>query len=142
MTPDAEADVDGGRFVPGFSRDAIEVGMLARDATVLAEFYGGVLGLPLHYSQVTDDLRVWYFWCGHSRLKMSEHSKPPEHPHPGGGPSDAIGITWITIPVRNVEEVVERCVAARRTVRVEQTALSPSTSFAVVEDPEGNWVEV
>src|SRR3954454_2008571 len=98
MMTEAEKLVHGGRFLPGFSRDAIEVGMQAHDASVLAEFYGGVLGLPLHYSEVTDDLRVWYFWCGHSRVKMSQHAKPPDRPHPAGGPPDAIGITWITIP--------------------------------------------
>lgn len=126
----------------GFSRAAIEVGMIAQDAARLAEFYGQVIGLPLHYSQENEVLRVWYFWCGHSRVKMSEHADPPPHPHPGGGPFASIGLSWFTLPVGDVAVVVDRCVRAGSSVRVPLTETIDGGRFAVVADPEGNWVEL
>jgi predicted enzyme related to lactoylglutathione lyase len=41
-----------------------------------------------------------------------------------------------------VEQVVQRCVAAGRAVPMPTCEFQPGVPVAIVEDPEGNWVEL
>ena len=43
--------------------------------------------------------------------------------------------------VANLQEVFDRCVEAGAKVAIPVTEFRPGTAIAIVEDPDGNWVE-
>jgi catechol 2,3-dioxygenase-like lactoylglutathione lyase family enzyme len=43
--------------------------------------------------------------------------------------------------VTNLDALVESCRAGGHRVRVEPTEVRPGVTIAIVEDPDGNWVE-
>ncbi len=51
------------------------------------------------------------------------------------------GYRYWTITVSNLAELVSACEEAGRTVVVPVTELRPGITIAIVEDPDGNWVE-
>ena len=60
---------------------------------------------------------------------------------PPGGPQDATGYRYWTMFVEDIQEVFNRCVAAGANVAIPVTQFSPEMTIAIVEDPDGNWVE-
>ena len=56
--------------------------------------------------------------------------------------AQATGYRYWTISVSNLSELVQQCEAAGVTVAVPITELRPGITIAIVEDPDGNWVEL
>jgi catechol 2,3-dioxygenase-like lactoylglutathione lyase family enzyme len=71
---------------------------------------------------------------------MVPEEEPAERAPAGGIPA-ATGYRYWTISVTNIEELVAACKAGGYRVRVEPTEVRPGVTIAMVEDPEGNWVE-
>ena len=67
--------------------------------------------------------------------------KAPPAAAAGGGIQGATGYRYWTISVANLAEIVERCQRAGVNVVVPITELRPGITIAIVEDPDGNWVE-
>ena len=59
----------------------------------------------------------------------------------GGGPMGGTGYRYWTISVSNLQALVDDCKAGGYRVRVEPTEVRPGVTIAMVEDPDGNWVE-
>ena len=80
--------------------------------------------------------------CGTSAIKIVAMKKPVECPRPRpAGIGGATGYRYWTMSVSNLAEIVAACEAAQVTVAVPITELMPGVSIAIVEDPDGNWVE-
>jgi catechol 2,3-dioxygenase-like lactoylglutathione lyase family enzyme len=78
--------------------------------------------------------------CGTSLIKLIHHPKELPAPEPGGM-SKALGYRYWTISVDNIQEVVDACSAAGHKVAVPVVEFRPGVTIAIVEDPDGNWVE-
>jgi glyoxylase I family protein len=79
--------------------------------------------------------------CGTSMFKLVVPAKPPPAVAPPGGIHGAPGYRYWTISVANIETLIAECGAAGHTIAVPITELRPGVTIAIVEDPDGNWVE-
>jgi catechol 2,3-dioxygenase-like lactoylglutathione lyase family enzyme len=51
------------------------------------------------------------------------------------------GYRYWTMTVSNLSEMVQACTEAGAKVAVKERELRPGVKIAIVEDPDGNWVE-
>lgn len=63
-------------------------------------------------------------------------------PHPPGGLIGATGYRYWTITVDNIEEAVKACEDAGYKITVPVTEFRPGVTISMIEDPDGNWVEL
>jgi catechol 2,3-dioxygenase-like lactoylglutathione lyase family enzyme len=79
--------------------------------------------------------------CGDSLIKLVVPAKAPPANAPPGGIPGATGYRYWTISVSNISDVVAACREAGRNVVVPEREIRPGIRIAIVEDPDGNWVE-
>ncbi|MEX1023180.1 MAG: VOC family protein, partial [Dehalococcoidia bacterium] len=80
--------------------------------------------------------------CGTSLIKVIEYQQAPEAANPTGGIPAASGYRYWTISVSNLDELAGACEAAGYTVAVPPREIRPGVRIAMIEDPDGNWVEL
>jgi glyoxylase I family protein len=76
-----------------------------------------------------------------STIKLARPAKVLEVSHPPSGFLGACGIRYLTLTVDYLDALVGRREDAGFTRAVTRTEVRPGVVIAVVEDPEGNWVE-
>ncbi len=79
--------------------------------------------------------------CGTSLIKVVSPEKPLEAKAARGGIQGAYGYRYWTISVSNLDEMSKSCADGGYRVVVEPREIRPGTRIAIVEDPDGNWVE-
>ena len=80
-------------------------------------------------------------WCGESLIKIVVPDREPPAMAAPGGIQGATGYRYWTISVDNLSELVAACEAGGYKVAVPETEIRPGVTIAMVEDPDGNWVE-
>ena len=123
------------------TKDSVDLGIVVRDPERSLAFYRDTLGFEyVEEVKLPGWGKMHRLLCGtsHVKLVVLDHEAPP--PPPGGIPGGT-GFRYCTISVSNLEEVVESCAAAGYAVAVAPTELRPGVRIAMVEDPDGNWVE-
>jgi len=124
------------------SKQALDLGIVVRDAPACLAFYRDVLGLehlatvPMPGGAVMERLAI-----GDSVLKLLTLAKTPEASNPPGGNRTATGIRYFTMLVEDLDDVVRRCQEAGAPIVLGPLELRPGISLVMVEDPDGNWVE-
>ncbi|MBW3667958.1 MAG: VOC family protein [Actinobacteria bacterium] len=122
------------------AKDSIDLGIVTNDAAPLLEFYCDTLGLEPLREVTMPGGTLHFLRCGASTVKIMQVSRPV--PAAADGRITATtGYRYWTISVADVAAAVERCTAAGRAVPMPPTELWPGTTAAIVEDPDGNWVE-
>lgn len=124
------------------SKRAIDLGIVTANGEAMVAFYRDTLG----FEQEPDTPfpgggTMHRLWCGDSLVKIVVPDRPPEATPARGGIAGATGYRYWTISVANVSALVEACRAGGHRVRVEPTEIRPGVTIAIVEDPDGNWVE-
>jgi glyoxylase I family protein len=123
---------------------AVDLGLSIRNSEATLGFYCGLLGLP-HVSDMpmpVVDVGVMHrVQAGDTTLKFVKLENVPLT-HVPGGPGTATGLRYLTIWVRNLHETVEVCRAAGHVIAVEPTVVRPGVTITMIEDPDGNWVEL
>jgi predicted enzyme related to lactoylglutathione lyase len=74
-------------------------------------------------------------------VKLDNHNKALPAAAAPGGIQGATGYRYWTISISNLEEASKACEDAGYKVVVSPREIRPGVSIAIVEDPEGNWVE-
>jgi glyoxylase I family protein len=74
-------------------------------------------------------------------IKLVNFERGHKAENPGGGIVGANGYRYWTISVSNLDEIAAKCEAAGYKIAVPVTTIRPGTAIAMVEDPDGNWVE-
>jgi predicted enzyme related to lactoylglutathione lyase len=121
----------------------VEVGVMVRDAAAMADFYGDVIGLEYVGDLDFPGGTMRRYAHGDAVVKLVSTGEPPALANPPGGPmGGASGLRYLSLLVDNVEETVKRCLDAGHTVPVPKLEFEPGVFIAMVEDPEGNWVEL
>jgi catechol 2,3-dioxygenase-like lactoylglutathione lyase family enzyme len=123
------------------TKDSIDLGIVTNDAPASIAFYRDVLGFKDLGEFPMPGGAMQRLQCGTSTIKIVSLKKPPAAAAPPGGIGAATGYRYWTISVSNLADLVAACEAAGRPIVVPITELRPGITIAIVEDPDGNWVE-
>ena len=125
------------------AKSAIDLGLVTQNAEAMLAFYRDILGLPFEATLTMPDGTVMHrLTCGQTTLKLLQHQKTPNSAAAPEGITGATGIRYFTISVTNLAEMLTHCAAAGVPIPVGQTEIRPGVQIAMLEDPEGNWVEL
>jgi catechol 2,3-dioxygenase-like lactoylglutathione lyase family enzyme len=123
------------------TKDSIDLGIVAKDGPALVAFYRDVLGFEDQGEMPMPGGSMHRLAAGTSVIKIVCPRNTPPAASPPGGIQGATGYRYWTITVSNLAEIVAACEAANHKVVVPITELRPGITIAIVEDPDGNWVE-
>lgn len=123
-------------------KDSVDLGLVSRDAAACVAFYRDVLGLVDLGEGPMPGGTMHRLQCGTSVLKVISLRREPSASAPPGGLRGATGYRYWTVTIDNLEDVVAAVEAAGQRVTVPMTELRPGVTIAMVEDPDGNWVEL
>ena len=124
--------------------DGIEIGIVTTRPDVLADFYGGFLGLEAKGELEFSGGKQLRFGFGPNTIKLVTNDEPPASgPVPGGGPAQA-GIRYLSLGAANLRQVADEAKAAGVEVMVPPTDFPafPGFGFCFLVDPDGNAVEL
>jgi glyoxylase I family protein len=125
------------------TKPAIDLGIITRDAQPMLAFYCDVLGLekegliPMPSGGDMHRLKA-----GSSIIKIVQLSRPPAADATPGGIPAATGMRYWTLHINNLQQVVDACSAAGCSIVVPPKTIRAGVTIAIVEDPDGNWVEL
>ncbi len=123
------------------TKDSIDIGIIVTDIEKSIAFYHDVLGFDQAGELAVPGGTMYRLMCGTSAIKLILPGHTPPAVAPPGGIQGATGYRYFTISVSNIEDLIAECIAAGHTVPVPVTILRPGIAIAIVEDPDGNWVE-
>ena len=127
------------------TKEGLDVGVVMRNPDAMLAFYRDALGLenfqtnpmPLGLGGTMYRMR-----CGNSVIKLVDLDTKPEASDATGGMLGATGIRYLTFFVTDMDEIIGRAVAAGHRVPIGRTVARPGVEIAMIEDPDGNWVEI
>lgn len=122
-------------------KDSIDLGIVVRDGAKALAFYRDTLGFEHIATTPMPGMTMERLMCGTSMIKVCIPDKDPAASAPAGGIQGATGYRYWTISVSNIEELAKSCADAGYKVVVPVREIRPNVRIAIVEDPEGNWVE-
>lgn len=125
------------------TKDSIDLGIVVRDADASLAFYRDTLGFAEDGTmRMPGGGTMYRLLCGTSTIKLVAPATPPAADAAPGGIPGAYGYRYWTISVSNLAEVTEACQAAGYRIAVPVTELRPGITISIIEDPDGNWVEL
>lgn len=124
------------------TKDSIDLGIVVRDAAASLHFYRDILGLEDQGETPMPGGTMHRLLCGTSLIKLVSLSRAPEASAPPGGIAGATGYRYWTISVSNLDEATARAEEAGRKVVISPREIRPGIRISMIEDPDGNWVEL
>ena len=126
------------------AQDGIELGIVTRDAGPMLEFYRDILGLEFEREvAMSNGVHQTRLKCGPNIIKLIVYAKhPPKVDAPPGGIVGATGYRYWTIAINNLDEAIATCKAAGCAIPVPAMTIHDGIRVAMVEDPDGNWVNL
>jgi catechol 2,3-dioxygenase-like lactoylglutathione lyase family enzyme len=125
------------------TKDSIDLGIVVSDGAKALAFYRDTLGFdhvgttPMPGGGGTMERLM----CGTSLIKVVVPEKALENRPARGGIQGAYGYRYWTISISNIDDVLAKCEAGGYRVVVPRRNIRPGVDIAIVEDPDGNWVE-
>ncbi len=124
------------------TKSGIDLGIVTSNPDAMVAFYRDTLGFREEPSTPFPAGGTMHrLWCGDSLIKIvAPDAAPAEKAAPAPIPR-ASGYRYFTISVSNIDAMVAGCDAAGYKVAVPVTEVRPGVTIAMIEDPDGNWVE-
>lgn len=123
-------------------KNGIEVGIVTEDPEALLKFYRDTLGFVFEMKwDVPGGNTMYRLKCGDCIIKIVQPKNPPPAKAPPGGIDAATGYRYWTIHISNMDSALEDVRNGGYTVVVPAMEIAPGVKIAIVEDPDGNWVE-
>ena len=124
-------------------KESIDIGIVVRDSDAALRFYRDTLG----FEHVADTPAgnggtMHRLLCGTTLVKLVSPAELPELANPPGGIGGASGIRYWTITIPDLEALTNKCREAGYHVAVEPREVRPGVRISMIEDPDGNWVEL
>jgi catechol 2,3-dioxygenase-like lactoylglutathione lyase family enzyme len=124
---------------------AVQIGIVPRDLATSIAFYRDVLGLPYTGTLPVMEGRVLHLFAAPGgEVKLLELAVASDHaelaPSPPSPFHAATGMRWLTLDVDDLDVVAGRCAGAAWQLPV--TEFRPGLRVAIVEDPDGNAIEL
>lgn len=123
---------------PGF-----DLGIVTNNGDEMLEFYRDVVGLAYEATMKLEAVgiaRMDRLRCSDSVLKLVTPMADVAE-GTGGGLEGCTGMRYFTIAVDDVAAAAADCEAAGAPVVWSPLEIRPGVTIAMVEDPDGNWVE-
>jgi len=125
------------------TKDSIDLGIITNDAEKSLAFYRDTLGLAEEGAMdMPGGGKMVRLSCGTTTLKIVVNAKEPKATSPAGGIGGATGFRYFTISVSNLEAATDECAAAGYKIAVPARDIRPGVKISIIEDPDGNWVEL
>ncbi len=125
------------------TKDSIDLGIVVKDAAKSLAFYRDLLGLvDKGQMAMPGGATMYRLLCGTSLIKLVAPSSAPPATAPPGGIAGATGYRYWTISVSNLDEVTEAAKVAGYKIAVSPREIRPGIKISMIEDPDGNWVEL
>jgi catechol 2,3-dioxygenase-like lactoylglutathione lyase family enzyme len=125
------------------AREGLDLGIVTGNGARMLAFYRDVLGLATDAELPFPGIGVVHrLRCGQSFVKVLVADPAPAIAAPGGGFSAASGIRYCTLAIQNLDEVIAACRVFGSRIPIEPRPLRPGTRAAMVEDPDGNAIEL
>ena len=125
------------------TKDSVDLGIVVKNKEASLRFYRDTLGFEfVTESDMGGGMMMQRLMCGTSMIKLVTYAQTPELANPSGGINGATGYRYWTISVSNLEALVDEAKAAGYQVPVEPREIRAGVSIAMIEDPDGNWVEL
>lgn len=125
------------------SKDSIDLGIVVRDPEAALAFYRDTLGLPYQTKlDMPGGMTMHRLLVGGSVVKIVSFESAPQVSSPPGGLNGATGMRYFTITVSNLEDTTQAAADAGYNVVVKPRDIRPGIKISMIEDPEGNWVEL
>jgi catechol 2,3-dioxygenase-like lactoylglutathione lyase family enzyme len=125
------------------SKDSIDLGIVVKDADAALRFYRDTLGFKDQGTMPMPGGGTMYrLLCGSSLIKLVALAQAPPAAAPPGGIQGASGYRYWTISVSNLDETAGACAAAGYKLAIKPREIRPGIKIAMIEDPDGNWVEL
>ena len=113
----------------------IDIGIVVRDGEKCLPFYRDVLGLKFLFDfDLPTGSHMWQLAVGECVVKLVSHQTTPD----AGG----TGLRYWTMGVDDIDAAIAPCEAAGAPIPLPVTELMPGIRIAMIEDPEGNVVEL
>lgn len=142
MSPDMNGSVSSG-IALDLTKQSIDLGIITRDAGPMLAFYRDFLGLPLEsVIPMPSGGTMHRLKVGETVLKIVQLDRSPAADAVPGGIPAATGMRYFTFHIGNLQHVVPACEQAGYKVVVPIKTIRPGVSIAIVEDPDGNWLEL
>lgn len=123
------------------TKRAIDLGIVTTNGDAMLKFYRDTLGFQyLREMKMPGGGLMHQLACGDSVIKVVVVESLPAKAAPGGV-RGANGYRYWTISVSNLAELLKTCADAGYKVAMKETEIRPGVKIAMVEDPDGNWVE-
>ena len=123
------------------SAGKLEVAIVVSDLDAAMNFYEKTIGL----SHVADwDIPggvMKRFQFGDAIIKLIGFDETPKSSGPGGMMAGVTGFRYLTLAVDDVDAMQQRCIDGGFNVAIPLFEFRPGLFIAIVEDPDGNWIE-
>ncbi len=124
------------------ARRGIGVGIVTGNREAALTFYESTLGFArIGERQLPAGGMMYRLSCEDSLIGIIAPDPPPGFSAPAGGFAAATGFRVLSVAVGNLDEMVALCRSRGYKVAVEPREALPGITTAIVEDPDGNWVE-
>ena len=124
-------------------KNAIDIGIIAKDIDAMLAFYRDTLGLEFEAAiPMPGGGTMNRFKVGDSIIKVIELDPKAPLEAPPGGIRGASGYRYWTIHVDNLEECVATIESAGHKVVMPAKKIREGITIAIVEDPDANWVDL
>lgn len=125
------------------AKPALDLGVVTGDIARALAFYQDTLGFAKDSEVAFPGVGTLHrLRVGESFFKLLAPQSPPTARNPGGGITGGVGLRYVTFQLTNLDETVEACRRSGAKVAVEPRPLRPGVRMAMVEDPDGNTVEL
>ena len=125
------------------TRSSLDLGIVTDNGDAMLSFYRDTLGLePVAEIPFPGTGTIHKHACGDGFVKVLVLDAPAATQGSKDGFTAATGIRYFGLDIANLEETVEACRAAGHKVAVEIRDLRPGVKVAMIEDPDGNTLEL
>lgn len=123
-------------------KNSIDLGIITTNGPAMLAFYRDTLGLK-YEKEIPMPVGpgvMHRMYCGETLIKLVVVPSAPAKAAPGGI-GGGTGYRYWTITVTNLDAITEACEKAGSKIAIAPKEIRPGVRIAMVEDPDGNWVE-
>lgn len=125
------------------TKDSIDLGIVTRNPDAMLAFYRDTLGFEYEGEmQMAGNGSMQRLHCGSSLIKIVTPGQLGDASAAPGGIGGATGYRYWTISVADLEGMTQKCADAGYQVPVPPRDVRPGVRISMIEDPDGNWVEL